>query len=413
MFFKKKPSKLVCVDYLAEFQCLGKQCPATCCIGWNVAVDRQAFPLVEAEITSLKTFPPDILVQNMASKNPDLYGKLQLQNTACPLLTAEGLCSIQLQYGEKKLPKACYTFPRVYHKIIPSLFVSARLSCPEIARLALGKKEGILCVTQDKNASDLADLRREVLDASSEKPAFESIFLQFEPINSFVIEILQNRSFDIEKRLCYVVLFIEKLALWQDKKYHTKLSDILQETRNCMKNHDFPRQLFSDLHFQYEFLIGNIVPEHIQRIRQSQSLRALRPDLLAAIETCTEMDGFAYEKAIDDYYLPFISAHPYLFENLLVNWSLNEIFPLHSNSLYYEVMRLVIHFSLLRFLLMGKASQKYRRDGSPLTEGDAVQLFFEYVRSFGNTQMPKLKNAFRENTNAVFDLLYMLINTMH
>jgi lysine-N-methylase len=50
---------------------------------------------------------------------------------------SDGLCKIQRQYGEALLSDACYFYPRAMRGLAEQTLVTATLSCPEIARLAL------------------------------------------------------------------------------------------------------------------------------------------------------------------------------------------------------------------------------------------------------------------------------------
>lgn len=49
----------------------------------------------------------------------------------------DGLCGIQAQFGEQYLGDACYFYPRVTRSLGGVVTMTATLSCPEIARLAL------------------------------------------------------------------------------------------------------------------------------------------------------------------------------------------------------------------------------------------------------------------------------------
>ncbi|MFP3632204.1 flagellin lysine-N-methylase, partial [Burkholderia sp. SIMBA_045] len=56
---------------------------------------------------------------------------------SCPFLNEEKLCSIQLKLGEDFLSHTCKTYPRVTQTVDDVVELSATLSCPEAARLAL------------------------------------------------------------------------------------------------------------------------------------------------------------------------------------------------------------------------------------------------------------------------------------
>src|SRR5690606_34553615 len=54
-----------------------------------------------------------------------------------------GLCGIHKKYGTDFLGDACHFFPRVTRRLGDTTLMTASLSCPEVARLALSGEEGL------------------------------------------------------------------------------------------------------------------------------------------------------------------------------------------------------------------------------------------------------------------------------
>jgi len=52
-----------------------------------------------------------------------------------------GLCGIQNKYGDDFLPDSCHFYPRITRRFGDEYYMSASLSCPEIARLAIYSEE--------------------------------------------------------------------------------------------------------------------------------------------------------------------------------------------------------------------------------------------------------------------------------
>lgn len=118
--------------FIREFQCLGDRCEDTCCKGWGMQVDAPHKALYEKEA-------------------PELLSALDSGETACIMRRDpatdhcvkfdNGLCSIHKDYGTKFLGDACHFFPRITRAFGGQKVMSATLSCPEIARLALLKED--------------------------------------------------------------------------------------------------------------------------------------------------------------------------------------------------------------------------------------------------------------------------------
>src|ERR1044071_8873351 len=84
-------------QYAKAFRCIGPECEDTCCQGWDVVIDQDAYEGLQ----SIPSFKPKIdehLVV-IANANASEYARIQLTSSCtCPFLSAERLCSIQLEH---------------------------------------------------------------------------------------------------------------------------------------------------------------------------------------------------------------------------------------------------------------------------------------------------------------------------
>lgn len=112
---------------IKEFQCLGDQCEDTCCKGWGMQFDQAHLELYQQEA-------PELLE---AVNQEEMIMKRDATTDYC-IKYDQGLCSLHKKYGEKFLGDACFFYPRVTKKLGSDITaMTATLSCPEIARLAL------------------------------------------------------------------------------------------------------------------------------------------------------------------------------------------------------------------------------------------------------------------------------------
>jgi len=118
--------------FLADFKCLGADCEDTCCKGWGMQVDNHTRERYQREAPDLM----DAVVSNdghcTMRRNPQTNYCVKFEN---------GLCGIQLKHGEDFLGDACYFYPRTIRALGNKITMTATLSCPEIARLALFGEE--------------------------------------------------------------------------------------------------------------------------------------------------------------------------------------------------------------------------------------------------------------------------------
>jgi len=163
--------------------------------------------------------------------------------------------------------------------------------------------------------------------------------------------------------------------------------------------------LLKNLFFQHDFIVGNIVSEHLKVVNSFNYSEKFNKIIssLKALETISVEE---FEEILESKYADFSKAHPHMLENFIINWILNEIFPFKSESIYYELLRLVINFSLIRALLVVNSINK-----KSIVAKEAMEIIFLYARIFGNTELPTLNQNYTTNSENVVDLLFVLNNT--
>ena len=134
-----------CADVLNTFSCLGESCEDTCCQGWSMQVDDATKQLYEqAAPELLDSIEPAQEASWIMRKNPATGFCVKFDN---------GLCGIHKEYGDRYLGNACHFYPRATRALGSHLIMTASLSCPEIARIAL--VEGHTSAMADKEIERL------------------------------------------------------------------------------------------------------------------------------------------------------------------------------------------------------------------------------------------------------------------
>lgn len=81
--------------YYDEFHCLGGACPDTCCRDWSVVPDEDALADYAAAPSPLR----ERIAQNLVTdEDGDVCFRLD-ENGMCALLSPDGLCPIQRDWG--------------------------------------------------------------------------------------------------------------------------------------------------------------------------------------------------------------------------------------------------------------------------------------------------------------------------
>jgi lysine-N-methylase len=128
--------------YAQRFSCIGSACESTCCAGWTITVDRAHYMTMrsafEQRSEDREAFHTKVKVLKQ-DRSKEKYALLVLnpKNGDCSFHGEDGLCDVQRRFGEHALPDVCATYPRRQSLVGERVELTASLSCPEIARLAL------------------------------------------------------------------------------------------------------------------------------------------------------------------------------------------------------------------------------------------------------------------------------------
>ena len=197
-------------DWMENFACLAGDCPEVCCQQWNVDVDPgHAESLRHIEDPELQELMNRVLrsvhIRRPGSRHVDTIHRLQLLSQPdhhCPLLNQRGECRLQKKYGPYVLCDTCYFHPRTFWQIDEQTFLSACLSCPECARLALAHEKPTRFVQFEAEIDPEAEwLETELI----RDPDTRDLMAHRDPLITSLIEILQDRSLPIPQRILNVM----------------------------------------------------------------------------------------------------------------------------------------------------------------------------------------------------------------
>lgn len=133
-------------DYYHKFQCAADRCPDTCCAGWQISIDR----LTMKKYLHGKGAFGNRLKNSVNVEESCFYH----YDGKCVLLNEKNLCDICLEVGEEHLCKACADYPRHTEEYENARELSLSLSCPEAAKMILGRKEPVRIVSVIKGKKE-------------------------------------------------------------------------------------------------------------------------------------------------------------------------------------------------------------------------------------------------------------------
>ncbi|MEN8077386.1 flagellin lysine-N-methylase [Clostridioides difficile] len=360
-----KKVKKVYPSYFEKFKCIGGECSDSCCIGWNIDIDkitfRKYFKVQDQEMK--KMFQKNIQNNERCSSEDVDYGIVKLKkDKRCPFLDEKNYCVIHSNLGEDYLSNVCTCFPRVTNKVDETYEMLLDVACPEAARLILLREEGINFIGKEEA------LGKHIISAQIDtklKAVQKTPLKYFKEVRDFCINIIQNRKFNLNERLYILGDFISNIEDVIDKD----LNDIskfinsynMRRVAKEFNNDDINSLLGNDnmnYIIQMNFFMKMLKILKVDKEVESITFKNYTSDMLNGFkienEESISKNSEFYMKAFEEYNESFINKYSYIFENYIVNFIFNNTFPFNEvMSLFDSYMMLLIRVSFIRFYLVG------------------------------------------------------------
>ena len=343
-------------DYFKEFKCIGGECKDSCCIGWDIDIDKTTFKQY------FKVKDPDMKrmfqknIQNKENYESDEidYGKVKLKKgKRCPFLDDCNYCVIHSNLGEEYLSNVCTSFPRIVNIIDGYYEMSLDVACPEAARIILSKENGIKFIENKET------LGKHIVSSETDtksKIYKDSPIKYFHEIREKSFEIIQNRNFSLNDRLYILGEFTN--ALEDEIEYN------FNNVSNFIKNYDINviNDSYEKSNIRYilqvdffekiiEFLdVFNEVDADIFKQNTTEIIEAFKLKEDDKLRKYSEL----YINAFEEFDEKFLEPLSFIFENYLVNLMFKNMFPFsETDSVFDGYMMLLTKYSFIRFYLVG------------------------------------------------------------
>jgi len=343
--------------YLKEFECIAGKCKDSCCVGWDVDIDkitfRQYYKVQDKDMKRM--FQKNVHNNdNYLSSDVD-YGKVKLTSgKRCPFLDEENYCIIYSKLGEEYLSNVCTSFPRIINIVDGCYEMSLDVACPEAARILLLKEEGI----EFEEGTETLEKHIVSSDIDTKSKKFNNSPVKyFKEIRDLSIRIIKNRKFDLSQRLYILGEFINTLEKEIKHNYNNVPRFIKGYNVNSVSDSYKKNQLsyIAGMDF-FKKMVGFLnVPKEVDSLSFKEYTKQIIVEFKFEEEEDLSKHSELYIKAFEDYTENFINNHSYIFENYLVNFIYNNIFPFsETESMFDGYIMLVIRYSFIRFYLVGK-----------------------------------------------------------
>lgn len=385
--------------YMKTFRCIGSDCEDSCCVGWKVTLDKDTYKKyknIKHPVLSERLNKSMKRNKESGSTNSTYASFIMARNGRCPMLEESGLCGIQAALGEDMLSRTCSTYPRVINKVGGSFEMSAKLSCPEVSRLALLNPAGI--DFEYTNLELLKNWGQAGVINSSESSHPEYLFWD---LRVFAIEVLQNRNLHLNDRIILMGLFIEKVQQALEQKEYNQIPALISLYKDKMNdsayissfsriqvNHELQLKLIVEI-IGKRNSVGGEIPRYMECYREMLEGLKIQGESMKLEELVA-----SYEYNHQKYYAPFMIEHGYILENYMVNYVYETLFPNVRGNVFTQYARMSMLYSLLRIHLVGV---------SGFYQGLSSEIMIKVIQSFTrvfehNTSfMNMISELFRQN----------------
>lgn len=212
-------------DYYKEFKCTADKCKDTCCAGWQIVVDEKSLAKYK-KVCASHLLPIGKNADKDTSKfawkvfrSIDWNGGTfrQDENKRCAFLDENNLCDMYKNLGEKSLCKTCKLYPRHIEEFEGLREISLSVSCPEVAKILMEKKEPVKFLTYEKEGEE-------------EFEDFDPfLFSILEDARKEMLKILQNRNLPIRERTLLVLGMAHDMQVRINRQEMFACSEVIEK----------------------------------------------------------------------------------------------------------------------------------------------------------------------------------------
>lgn len=389
--------------YYDDFKCTANECVDNCCSNWKIEIDEKTYKKYKKLKGEWGKKINNNISRNRSNANYLQYGKINLKNNKCSLLSEDGLCTIHSKLGENYLCNTCKKYPREIRKYGEIYERNLSISCPEVARYIIKSKDNFYFNLEDENLSDLYK------DYMINRKYNEKLYNILWDTRSLAMEIIQFKEIEIWKRIAFFKMIIDKVQNIINEKQYDNYEEVLNNFREQIMNIDVINSL------DKISVIPDVKVKFIQSALQVRANNGLNNDKFTSL--IIEYNEL-FDKNIDfknnvqniikieEKFNTYLKEQENIIENLLIYLIYKYLMKaLHTKDLNAEVNNIILSYAMMKMLLLSR----YNKNNKKLNEEDFVEVFYLFSREIEhNTAF--LPNIYKDIKEAGYDTLaYMTI----
>lgn len=366
-------------DYYKEFSCIADKCEDTCCAGWEIVIDKKSLNKYKMALrTADKSMRRRLLTSVKWVQGTFRQGK----DKRCAFLNDHNLCDLYSGLGEKSLCKTCKLYPRHIEEFEDVREVTLSISCPEVARILMNKKEPVHFLEYEKPEEE---------EYEEYDPFLYSVLADTRDV---LIEIAQNREVPMEVRVRMIRGLAHDIQTRIDRSQLFSCEEVLERYQN-------ERAI---LHFE-KICKRDISDKHIRRrnyektkhlYEKLHTLELLRDDWESLVY---ETEVILYEQSWEDYDQLEKEFANWLKEEMpdgeiqceqILVYFLSTYFcgAVYDGEAYEKAMLALISICLIHELLLAR----WLKNEKTLTTEDVIEIVYRYSREIEHSD-PNLEEV--------------------
>lgn len=390
--------------YYDNFKCIGGGCIDNCCgNNWRIDIDEKTYKKYRKMKGQMGKKINNNISRNRSNPNYLQYGKINLKNNKCSLLSEDGLCTIHGSLGENYLCNICKKYPRDIKKYGEIYERNLSISCPEVARYIIKSKDNFSFNLEDEKLSDLDK------DYIVNNKYNEKLYNILWDTRSLSMEIIQFKEIEIWKRISFFKMLTDKVQNIINEKQYDNYEEVLNNFKEQITNINVINSL-DKISF-----ISDVKVKFIQsalQVRANQGTNNEKFDnLLKEYNKLFNKDidfKSNVEKIIEKEkeFNTYLKEQENIIENLLVYLIYKYLMKaLHTKDLNAEVNNVILSYAMMKMLLLSR----YNKNNKKLNEEDFVEVFYLFSRTVEHN-LVFLPNIYKDIKEAGYDTLaYMTI----
>lgn len=365
--------------FYSSFHCTGEKCLVNCCFNWATIgwTEKEYQKLICSEMSQkFKEKIDKAFVASSDKKTNEIFPYIikYNQHGQCPMLTNEGLCSIQKELGEDYLSHTCRAYPRIIlyggtAQNVRTCFIS----CTHVMEILCSEDDSMELVETSvhsvERAKHASNINNKIFDKYPQVKHTDKLF-------DFFYELLSDKSHSIETSMILGAMAAQKLDELIAKGQAEKIPEILNALKPQIDN---PSQI-----------------EKLENVKPNLSLKAnFVAAILQSYKEFNTLDKYVFEnnkpseekwqKGTEEFNKRY---KPFALRNVALNIYISGAMPFHdlSFSLYDNFRYYVSEYALIKYLAV-TCSLKF----------ESEMKSFEIAAAYADRGFTHVKEAINRN----------------